>query len=157
LLDRAPDAIQIPGMAGQSAGDPIRHARDPISARRPYARSWSLTKGAVSGTLVLRFVGPTPTAEIPGFLGALDEHMPPREAHIVFDVRELVGHNVDTRVALQRWLLDHRPRIAQVTVVVNKAATLVKMATSVVSMAARIKIKIRDDLEGEASVLHLRA
>jgi hypothetical protein len=41
--------------------------------------------------------------------------------------------------------------------VVNKAATLVKMATSVVSMAARIKIKIRDDLEGEASVLHLRA
>jgi hypothetical protein len=145
-------------MGGWSEGDPIRHARKPIGgAQRQGVRSWNLTQGAVSGTLVLRFVGPTPTAEIPGFMRALDEHMPPREAHIVFDVRELVGHNVDTRVALQRWLLDNRARIAQVTVVVNKAATLVKMATSVVSMAARIKIKIRDDLEGEASVIHLRA
>jgi hypothetical protein len=145
-------------MGGQSEGDPIRHARKPIGGpQRQGARSWSLTQGSVSGTLVLRFVGPTPTAESPGFLGALREHMPQGEAHIVFDVRELVGHNVDTRIALQRWLLDNRARIAQVTVVVNKAATIVKMATSVVSMAARIKIKIRDDLEGEASVLHLRA
>jgi hypothetical protein len=145
-------------MEGRSAGDPIRHAREPSSGtQRKCAPTWTLTKGAASGTLVLRFVGPTPTAEISGFLGALEGDMPRREAHILFDVRELVGHNPDTRAAIQRWLLENRTRISKVTVVVNKAASIVKMAASVVGMAARIKIQIRDDLEGEVSVLHLRA
>jgi hypothetical protein len=118
--------------------------------------SWNLTTGAASGTLVLRFIGPTATHEIPEFLTALSKHMPPREAHIVFDLRELQGHNLDTRAPIQRWLGENRPRIAQVTVVVKKAATILKMATSVVALASGLNIKIRDDVEGEASLLHLR-
>jgi hypothetical protein len=117
--------------------------------------SWSLTTGAASGTLVLRFIGPTATHEISEFLSALSRHMPARQAHIVFDLRQLQGHNLDTRVPMQRWLTENRPRIAQVTVVVKKAATILKMATSVVGLATGLNIKIRDDLDVDASVLHV--
>jgi DNA-binding transcriptional LysR family regulator len=123
----------------------------------PGTPSWALNKGAASGTLVLRFVGRTATPEIPAFLAALDKLMPPRDAHVIFDLRELVGHNLDTRAPIQRWLLENRPRIAQVTVVVNKAATIIKMAISVVGMATGIKLAVRDDLATDGSVMNLRS
>jgi hypothetical protein len=135
------------GRAGsKQGGDPLRGSGVP---------SWNLTTGAATGTLVLRFVGPTRTHEIPEFLAALTRHMPARQAHVIFDLRELQGHNLDTRAPIQRWLLEHRPRLAQVTVVVKKAATIIKMATSVVGMATGLNIKIRDDLDADASILHL--
>jgi hypothetical protein len=147
--------VQI-SRVGEGGAEPKARARqEHAPGRNPI--SWSLSKGAVSGTLVLRFVGPTPTGEIAGFLAALDRNMPLRDAHVIFDLRELVGHNLDTRAPIQRWLLDNRSRLAQVTVVVKKAATIIKMASSVVGMATGIKLRVRDDLEGDASVLHLRA
>ncbi len=118
------------------------------------APSWTLTKGVASGTLVMRFIGPTATSDIPEFLAALTKQMPARNAHIVFDLRELQGHNLDTRAPIQKWLVGNKPRIAQVTVVVKKAATILKMATSVVGLATGVRIKIRDDLEGDASVVY---
>ena len=124
-------------------------------ARAEDAASWTLTTGAASGTLLLRFVGPTPTHEIPDFIAALTQNLPTRPAHIVFDLRQLEGHNLETRAPMQRWLMANRPRIAKVTVVVKKAATILKMATSVVGLAAGMKIEIRDDLESDASVHHL--
>lgn len=116
--------------------------------------SWALTKGVASGTLVMRFIGPTATSDIPGFLTALSKQMPAHGAHIIFDLRELKGHNLETRTPIQKWLMDNKSRIAQVTVVVKKAATILKMATSVVGLATGLKIRIRDDLDGDASVLY---
>lgn len=116
--------------------------------------SWVLTKGVASGTLVMRFIGPTATSDIPAFLAALTKQIPARGAHIVFDLRELQGHNLDTRAPIQKWLIENKPRILQVTVVVKKAAAILKMATSVVGLATGLKIRIRDDLEGDASVLY---
>jgi hypothetical protein len=120
------------------------------------APSWSLTTGVASGTIILRFVGPTATHEIADFIAALSKHMPERGAHIIFDLRELEGHNLETRAPMQRWLSANRSRITKVTVVVKKAMTIVKMAASVVALAARMEIEIRDDLESDASVLHLK-
>jgi hypothetical protein len=115
-------------------------------------RSWTLSTGAASGSLIVRFVGPTATHEIPEFLAALAQNMPPHSAHITFDLRELQGHNVEARVPIQRWLIDNRSRIAQVTVLVRKAATIIKMATSVVALATGMKIEIRNDLGVDSSV-----
>lgn len=123
---------------------------EPRPARR--TPSWTLSTGAASGSLILRFVGPTATSDIPDFLGALTRNMPASAAHIIFDLRELEGHNLDTRAPIQRWLSDNRSRIAQVTVLVKKAATIIKMATSVVSLATGLKIEIRDDGGGASAV-----
>ena len=119
------------------------------SVRR--APSWVLSTGTASGSLILRFIGPTATADIPDFLAALSKHMPPREAHLIFDLRELQGHNLDVRAPMQRWLADNRERISQVTVLVRKAATIVKMAASVVALATRMNIEIRDESGGDSA------
>jgi len=117
--------------------------------------SWTLSKGAVTGTVVLRFVGPTLTEEIPEFLAALTKQLPEREAHVIFDLRELEGHNLDTRAPIQKWLREHRSRIARLTVVVQKAATIIKMAATVVGLASNVRIELRDDIEGDTSLLRL--
>jgi hypothetical protein len=131
-------------------GSRTRASRAKRTPRRQGAPpSWTLIKGAVTGTVVLRFVGPTSTEEIPEFLAALSKQLPEREAHVIFDLRELEGHNLDTRAPVQRWLREHKSRIARLTVVLQKAATIVKMAATVVGLASGVRIEIRDDIEGD--------
>lgn len=138
----------------RASGAP-QHGYEPakIATKVP---SWTIRRGAVTGTIVLRFVGPTRTEEIPEFIAALTRMMPSRDAHIIFDLRELVGHNLDTRAPIQRWIIENKPRIAELTVLVNQAATIIKMAVSVVGMATGLKIRIRDDVESDASLLNLK-
>jgi hypothetical protein len=117
--------------------------------------SWTITKVASTGVIVLRFVGPTRTWEVPEFLSALTEMMPDENANIIFDLRDLDGHNPDTKQPIKQWLSSHKPRIANLTVVVRRYATILKVATAVIGLATGIKIKIRDDLDGETSVRNL--
>lgn len=128
----------------------------PAGARAPHERpSWTITKVASTDVIVLRFVGPTRTAEAPEFLSALSEMMPDENANIIFDLRELGGHNPETKQPIKKWLLANKTRIASLTVVVARYATMIKIATSVIGLATGIKIKIRDDLDGDASVRNL--
>lgn len=137
---------------------PPRAARDGSDRGEPSRRerpSWTITKIASTGAIVLRFVGPTRTGEVPEFLGALSEMMPDENAYIIFDLRELGGHNPETKQPIKMWLLAHKTRIASLTVVVARHATLIKVATAVIGLATGIKIKVRDDLDGEASMRNL--
>lgn len=117
--------------------------------------SWALTKSAATGAIVLRFVGPTQSWEIPEFFAALDEMMPAENAQVIFDLRELHGHNPDTKAPSKKWLVQNKSRIAQVTIVVPRAATILKIVAGVLSLASGVKLKVRDDLEGEAPVRNL--
>jgi hypothetical protein len=117
--------------------------------------SWTITKLVSTGTIVLRFVGPTRNGEVFEFLAALTEMLPTENANVIFDLREMLGHNPETKLPIKTWLLTNKSRLGQVTVVVAKVATIVKMATAVISLASGIKIKIRDDLDGEASLTNL--
>jgi hypothetical protein len=117
--------------------------------------SWTITKVASTGVIVLRFVGPTRTWEPPEFLAALSEMMPDENANIIFDLRELNGHNPETKQPIKQWLIANKARIASLTVVVARFATIIKVATAVIGLATGIKIKIRDDLDGETSVRNL--
>ena len=117
--------------------------------------SWRIAKVAATGTIWLRFVGPTRTEEVPHFLGALDEMMPDEEANVVFDLRELDGHNPDTKEPIKTWLRDNKSRLATVTVIVPKAGAILKMVTAVISLATGVKIHIRDDMDESASVASL--
>ena len=117
--------------------------------------SWGITKVAASGTIWLRFVGPTRTSEAPDFLAALTEMMPAEDANIVFDLRELVGHNPETKEPIKAWLLENKARIAQITVIVPKSGAILKMVTAVIALATGVKIRIRDDMTEDVSVVNL--
>jgi len=116
--------------------------------------SWAITKVAATGTIWLRFVGPTLTAEVPDFIAALDEMMPEEGANVVFDLRKLVGHNPDTKEPIKTWLRDNKPRIAQITVLVPKSGTILKMVTAVIALATGVKIQIREDMDEPVSAAH---
>jgi hypothetical protein len=118
----------------------------------PPEKSWAIAKSAVTGAIVLRFVGPTRTEEIAQFFAALSEMMPEKDAQILFDLRELHGHNPEIRLPATRWLRDHKPRIGQVTVVLRRAAALHKLLVAVLSVATGVTMKVRDDLGGESFV-----
>lgn len=138
------------------AGDEPAALREFEDTRAPGdLPSWTITKIASTGVIVLRFVGPTRTWETPEFLGALTDMMPEENASIIFDLRELSGHNPDTKQPIKKWLLANRSRIASLTVVLARSATIIKIATAVIGLATGIKIKIRDDLDGVTSMRHL--
>ena len=117
--------------------------------------SWSITKVAATGTIWLRFVGPTRTPEVPEFIHALNEMMPEGDANVVFDLRRLEGHNPDTKEPIKAWLRHNKPRIGAITVLVPKSGTIVKMVTAVISLATGVKIHIREDMEDSVSVATL--
>jgi hypothetical protein len=117
--------------------------------------SWSITKVAATGTIWLRFVGPTRSAEVTDFITALNEMMPAEDGHFVFDLRELEGHNPDTKEPIKTWLRQNKPRIASVTVLVPKTGAILKMVTAVISLATGVKIHIREEMDGGASVATL--
>jgi hypothetical protein len=121
----------------------------------PEGPSWTITKLASTGVIVLRFVGPTRTSETSEFLAALTEMMPDENANVIFDLRELVGHNPDTKQPIKQWLIANKSRIACLTVVLARYASILKLATAVIGLATGIKIKIRDDLDGETSFRNL--
>lgn len=153
---RETDAANAPPEDTSEAGLDSGAWSQQAAPRAPGAKpSWSITKLAATGTIVLRFVGPTRTPEIAEFLAALTEMMPQENANIVFDLRRLVGHNPDTKQPIKKWLIEHRPRIGQITVVVPKAAIIQKIATAVIGLASGVKIRVRDDLAAEALVTEL--
>ena len=117
--------------------------------------SWAITKMAATGTIWLRFVGPTRSAEVPAFIEALDEMMPEEEANLVFDLRELDGHNPDTKEPIKTWLRVNKARIAKVTVLVPKAGTILKMVIAVIALAVGIKIRIREEWDEAITVATL--
>jgi hypothetical protein len=117
--------------------------------------SWRIAKVAATGTIWLRFVGPTRTEEVSEFMTALDEMMPDEDANVVFDLRELDGHNPDTKEPIKTWLRENKARISTVTVIVPKAGAILKMVTAVIGLATGIKIHIRDDLDENASAASL--
>jgi hypothetical protein len=104
---------------------------------------------------VLRFVGRTRSWEIPEFFAALTDMMPAENAQVIFDLRELESHNPDTKGPSKKWLRENRARIGQITIVVRRAATLLKIVSGVLGLASGLKMKVRDDLEGESRSLRL--
>ncbi len=115
--------------------------------------SWGITKVASSGTIWLRFVGPTPTHEVNDFISALSEMMPGEDASIVFDLRELNGYNPASKEPIKAWLRENKARIAQVTVLAPKSGTIVKVVTALIALATGVKIRIRDDLDEGLAVV----
>lgn len=112
-----------------------------MDATRP--QSWQITRTA-SGAICSRFIGPTPTAEMLDFISALNTAMPKANARLIFDLSELDGYNAETKAPMKTWLLEHKLAIQELTVIVPKAGTIVKMVVAAISLATGVKIRIRE-------------
>jgi len=105
--------------------------------------SWQITRSA-NGAIHSRFVGPTPTAEMLEFIAALNSAMPPAHARLIFDLSELDGYNAETKAPMKTWLLEHKLAIQEITVIVPKARTILKMVVAAISLATGVKMHIRE-------------
>jgi hypothetical protein len=114
---------------------------------QPNHATWRIGKAANEGTLWLKFVGPTPTGEVGAFLDTLTASMPPSHARVVFDLRELNGYNPESKQPIQSWLLEHKLRLEEVTVIIPKSGLWLRMVTAAIGLAVGVKIRICDDLD----------
>jgi hypothetical protein len=109
--------------------------------------TWRIDKPAADDTIWLTFAGPTPTDEVPRFIDALTELMPESNARIVFDLRALNGYNAESKEPIKAWLLRNKLAIEELTVIVPRAETFLRMVVAAIGMASGVKIRIRDDTE----------
>jgi hypothetical protein len=105
---------------------------------------WQISPAAEERTLLLKFVGPTPTAEFSEFLRALTAYMPEADATLVFDLTELDGYNPATKQPMKAWLSSHKLAIRELVVVVQKSKAMLRMATAAIGLAVGLKITIRE-------------
>jgi hypothetical protein len=120
-----------------------------MSAEEPTHSTWRIGRAPRDGAIWLKFVGPTPTEEVRAFLDTLTASMPPAHAKVVFDLRELNGYNPESKQPIKSWLLEHKLRLDEVTVIIPKSGKWLRMVTAAIGLAVGVKIRIGDDL-GEA-------
>lgn len=105
---------------------------------------WSLRVDA-SGRIRVVFFGPTTTEALMKCLEALSSVVRD-QVELIVDIRELVGHNTDSRELWKIWLANHKSQVRSVTVVVERAMALHRMVTTVVGLAVGIRIHVVDEL-----------
>ncbi len=129
-----------------------------MSAEEPNHSTWRIGRAPRDGAIWLKFVGPTPTEEVGAFLDTLTASMPQSRARVVFDLRELNGYNPDTKQPIKRWLIEHKLRLAEVTVLIPKSGMWLRMVTAAIGLAVGVKICIRDELnEGEEGITFMNS
>jgi hypothetical protein len=112
---------------------------------------WSIAETAHSGVLLLKFVGTTPTHEFGQCLAALTARLPDQPATLVFDLRQLGGHNPDAKEPMKNWLLANKLLIHELVVVVPKSNVILKMVTAAIGLAVGVKITIREELASDSA------
>jgi hypothetical protein len=105
---------------------------------------WSLRLDAL-GRIQLTFVGPTKTDAMVACLDALSSVMRER-TDLIIDIRELDGHNIDTRDLWKVWLSKHKRDVRSVIVVLKRAMALHRMVTAAVGLAVGIRIEVTEQV-----------
>ena len=113
--------------------------------------NWQISVAA-DGVIHAKFVGPTRSDEVAPFIAALVARMPAANARLVFDLRELSGYNPETKAPLKAWLLQHKLAILELTVLVPKSGTMLKVAVAAIALATGVKIRIGEDLDVAAGL-----
>lgn len=100
-----------------------------------------------SGAIVLKFVGPTPVESFVQILRELEDSLPASGARLVWDLRQLVGHNSEVRKLIIDFLARHRKRISTIDVIVPESNAIIRMVTATVGLAVGIKINLASRFE----------
>jgi hypothetical protein len=67
-------------------------------------------------------------------------------ADLVIDIRELNGHNSETRDLWKVWLGKHKRQVRSVVVVLQRAMALHRMVTAAVGLAVGIRIEVAEEV-----------
>ena len=113
----------------------------------PNGRSYRVSRSTATGRIIISFRGPTPTEEVPLFLDEISELMPDSDADLIWDLRELEGHNHETKDPIRKWLKAHKARIRSVRVVIPRANSLIKMVTAAMGLAVGMDLRIVEGIE----------
>lgn len=105
---------------------------------------WSL-KNDGRGRIYLSFFGPTATDALAECLKALTTMMHD-DVQLIVDLRELDGHNVESRPLWRDWLTRHKAQLSNVVVVVKRAMVMYRMVTTAVGLAAGVRIHVVEHL-----------
>lgn len=105
---------------------------------------WSL-KSDERGRVYLSFFGPTATEALVECFKALSEMMHD-DVQLVVDIRELDGHNVESRQLWRDWLAQHKAQLRNVVVVVKRAMVMYRMVIAAVGLAAGVRIHVVEHL-----------
>lgn len=97
------------------------------------------------GRIQLAFIGPTKTEALVACLAALSSVMHDR-ADVIIDIRELVGHNIETRDLWKGWLSKHKSQVRSLIVVLQRAMALHRMVTAAVGLAVGIRIQVTEEV-----------
>lgn len=121
-----------------------------MTAKRSVSWQISVTQ---DGVIHSKFTGPTPSDEIAPFTEALTARMPTANARLVFDLRELGGYNAEIKAPMKAWLLEHKLSILELTVLVPKSGTMLKVVVAALALATGVKMRILEGLDDRAHAL----
>ncbi len=105
-------------------------------------KCWQITPQPSQNTLLIRYWGPTPTDALGASLDELERAMPKVPTTLVVDVRELEGHNPDSRHLWQAFLAKYKANLVAVYVVVPSAWAIHRMVASVMGLAVGIRLRL---------------
>jgi hypothetical protein len=81
----------------------------------------------------------------------LTARLPEQPATLVFDLRQLGGHNPDAKEPMKNWLLANKLLIRELVAVVPKSNVILKMVTAAIGLAVGVKITIREELASDSA------
>jgi hypothetical protein len=105
-------------------------------------KCWQITPQPLRNTILIRYWGTTSSEALTASLDELATAMPKVPTTLVVDVRELVGHNPDSRQLWQAFLAEHRPKLETVYVIVPRAWAIHRMVASVMGLAVGMRLRL---------------
>lgn len=105
-------------------------------------KCWQITPQPLRNTILIRYWGPTSSEALTASLDELGAAMPKVRTTLVVDLRELVGHNPDSRHLWQAFLAEHKPMLETVYVIVPRAWAIHRMVASVMGLAVGMRLRL---------------
>jgi hypothetical protein len=105
-------------------------------------KCWQITPQPLRHAVFVRYWGATSTAALVASLEDLERVMPRERTTLVVDVRELVGHNPDSRHLWQDFMASHKASLEAVYVIVPRAWAIHRMVATVMGLAVGIRMRL---------------
>ena len=105
-------------------------------------KCWHITPQPLRKSVLIRYWGPNPTEALTASLQELERVMPNARTTLVVDVRDVVGHNPDSRHLWQEFMARHKRNLVAVYLIVPRAWAIHRMVATVMGLAVGIPMRL---------------